>query len=354
MDRLAGRSIFSLGEHVLTWEDVVLAGYLWDDLRALERRVAEGLACEAHLEATGSSVEEDEVESAASDWRYARNLISADDTEAWLAARSLTVDEWLSHVRRFEARKRCSANLTSIVKKHRPSPDEVASAIYADAMCSGLVTKLSERLAGRVAIHAKATSERRASKAPTSKVQAAVQRLPAAIRQRGLFDVGRAECVKRAGTIAMMDLVFDRFIAGVTGTKALTEEIEAHGLDWTRLDCQTLLFANEEPAREAALLMREDHLPIAKAAEIARSKVVARQYVLEDLHPPLRDRLVVAQPGDLVGPVRVGDDYVVATVRDRVEPSSRDITIRRRARDRVEQRIVQSEVDEHIRWHERF
>ena len=355
MDRLAGRSIFSLGEHVFRWEDVVLAAYLWREFPALERRVREALACETRLQEVGSPVSEDDVEAAASDWRYERNLISADDTESWLSARSLSVDEWLAYVRRAHARKRCEGAVVSIVKKHRPSPDDLASVIFADAMCSGFVTDVTERLAGRVAIHARATSEGSASgKAPKAKLQAAVQRLPIAIRQRGLFELGRTECVKRAESIAMMDVVFDRFIARTTDTKALGEEIGSHGLDWTRLDCQTLLFATEEPAREAALLMREDHLPIAKAAKIAHSKAVPRQYVLEDTDPPLRDRLVVAQPGDLVGPVRLKDGFLVAAVRDRIEPSAGDQTIRDRARVRIAQRIVQGEVDERIRWHERF
>lgn len=355
MERLAGRSIFSLGKHVYQWEDVILAAHLWDVIPALERRVVEGLAAQRRLGQNGKEVSDDDVEQRASDWRYERNLISADDTESWLAARELSVDEWFDYVRRAEARTRSETQLKTLVKRHRPAPGEVDQAMYAEAMCSGTITDVTERLAGRVAIDARATSEGTPTRSATkAKLRSAVEHLSGPVRQRGLFELSARECVKRAEHIAMMDLVFDGFIAQTAERRAVAQEIESYGLEWTRLDTKALLFQSEEAAREAALLMREDGLPIAKAAAIAGSKVTDTHHVLEDVGPPLRDRLVSAQPGDLIGPVHVEDGFLVASVTGRVEPSAGDASIRARARNRIERRTVQGEIEKRIKWYERF
>jgi hypothetical protein len=352
MERLAGRRIFAVGKDVFTWEDVVLAAHLWDAIRPIEVRITEGLAAEQHL---GDEIPDDAVEELASEWRYERNLISADDTESWLAAREISVDEWLDHFRRAEARRRVGKDLTAIAKRYRSASSGIDDILFAEGMCSGSFSEVTERLAGRVAVHARAVSDARAERAPTkAKLRPALERLPRPLRQKGLFDLSGTECVKRAEVIAMMDLVYERFIAEATDGSAIAQEIEGHGLEWTRLDCRTLLFPSEEPAREVILLVRQDGLPIAKAASVAGAKVTRTHQVIEDLRPPLRDRLVAAQPGDLIGPVRVDGGFLVASVVKRVEPSSSDESIRARARERIERRIVQGEVDKRVTWHERF
>jgi hypothetical protein len=349
--RLAGRRIFSLGEREFIWEDVVLAAHLWGDITALQRRTGQALAAQHRLAKSVEGVSEDDVEEAANAWRYDHDLISADDLEAWLSARALVVDEWLAYIRRTELVRRTSGRVT---KPNAASSDQIDDVLLAEAMCSGTIAAVAEKLAGRAAVSERVTTER-SSRAPAkAMIRSAVDRLPSAVRRGGLFDLSGAETVARAGTIAAMDAIYARFVKTLAARNVLAREIESSALEWTVLKCKTLTFGSQAPAREAVLLIREDGLPIAEAGVVAKSKVVAADLVLEDVGGPVRDRLVGAQPGDLVGPISTDGGFIVTLVTKRIPPSVDDREIRERARDRVERRTVGAEIEKRVRWHERF
>ena len=351
MQRLAGRAVFSLGERVFEWEDVVLAAYLWGEIARLEQRIARAAAADRALAKRGQQPGEDDIDEAATRWRYDHDLIAADDLEAWLQTRELDVDEWLAFVRRSELLAR-----TEGASVRARTAADTAGSLYAEAMCSGTFTDVSERLARCVAAHDSAASKgkTKARASGQTKLRTALDRLPSAITKGGLHELSAAQTRRRAETIVGMSADVERFSNEVGAGELIDREVESHVLEWTMLRCKTLRFDAEEAAREAALLIREDGLTIAKVAAAAKTKVRPVELVLEDADPALRDRLVGARPGDLVGPVLVDGTFTVAVVDQRVTPSSTDPVVRARAKERVVQRALGAEVDRRIRWHERF
>jgi hypothetical protein len=87
---------------------------------------------------------------------------------------------------------------------------------------------------------------------------------------------------------------------------------------------------------------------------MAKSSVGKTRYLLEDVKPPLKDRLVGALPGELIGPLPSDDGVILVAVADRGEPSAEDPAIRERARDRIIRRTIQREIEKRVRWHERL
>jgi hypothetical protein len=89
---------------------VILAGPLWGDWTALQERVRSGLACLATLDELDEDEEDAldaaDVETAAAEFRYARDLVAAADLEGgWRGAgspsrrgdfirRSLLIERW--------------------------------------------------------------------------------------------------------------------------------------------------------------------------------------------------------------------------------------------------------------------
>jgi hypothetical protein len=277
--------------------------------------------------------------------------------QTWLDERSLDMDEWLEYINRTVARTRSTAKLDDITKAYGVSPDEVDAVIYSEAVCSGSLAGLVDRLAGQAAVYDRLTSEAktpRATRCAKADIGAALRRLPRAVRQKGVLELSPKVTLERAEFLACVTLSFGRFVDRIAAPAALEREIEAHGLDWTRLECQTVPFAAEETAREAALLVREDGLRLAQAASMAKAPLEEVQYVLEDTGRPLKDRLTGALPGDLIGPLSADGVFLLVSVMNRVEPSSKDPSIRSRAGDRVVRRTIEREVAKRVHWHERF
>jgi hypothetical protein len=342
MNRLAGRDAFKIGSEVYTWDDVLTVAHLDGDYRRLVGTAKRGVASEAQLAKRGSGTPEDDVDEAAEAWRYDRDLLAADDLEEWLDQRRLTYDEWLGYVTRGVA-----SHLAAGTRGVRVSAQDVEAVLYAEAVCSGLLTTLAERLAGRAAAYASlqsATKTASLTRCPKPEVGRALARLPEAI------PVPRA----RAGHLACLEIVFRRFLARASTSAAVAREVESHRLEWTRLVCETVYFPSDEAAREAYLLVRSDGLSLRQAASTAGTRMTRTTTLLDDAPDELRVRLVGAQPGDVVAPVPADDGFLVVSISSRTEPSTADADIRRRAADRLVDRAVRAEVEKRVRWVERI
>jgi hypothetical protein len=57
--------------------------------------VRQGLVCRERLEDGDEELDDAEVEAAANEFRHARELLTAEAMEAWLAERSLTTKAWM-------------------------------------------------------------------------------------------------------------------------------------------------------------------------------------------------------------------------------------------------------------------
>ena len=308
---LAARPVFSVDATTYTWGDVVLAARGTGSWAEIERRAFEGLACEARAGARGESVPADDLRAAAGAFRYAHDLLSGDELEAWLERWSLGLDDWLGYLRRRLLRER-GPEKASAPAGEAP---EAAAAVWAEAVCSGALAGFARDLAARAAVWERDA----AGSAP-------------------LPEPGRLE------------EVVGRFRARAATAEAVSKEIERHRLDWLQLEVLTAAFADEDAAREAALCVDEDGLSLKEAARLAGTDVRLVAGMLDELDPALTAVLVGARPGELVGPVRLGAEVTLAALRSRRPPTAADPDVRARAERAVASRAVEREERDRVRW----
>jgi hypothetical protein len=100
MKALLEETVFSVGHADYRWDDVVLAAQVWGDWDRIRKRARAGVAFLSALEEQEDDrVSDDEMESAAEEFRYARDLISAEEMEDWLGRWGLTAETWMDWVR---------------------------------------------------------------------------------------------------------------------------------------------------------------------------------------------------------------------------------------------------------------
>jgi hypothetical protein len=351
MPALAGQRIFTVGGVSLAWEDLVLAGCLWGDWPDLETRVRDGLACLARLdEDDEDALSEDDVEAAAAEFRYARDLVAAADLEAWLDRRGLTVDAWLDFVRRSLLRERWADDLEGVRDEYEIEADEVAEALECEAVCGGLAADLAARLAGRAAIHARDAAG--AGDALDQEAEALAAAVPEHLLARALPDVPPGVRRERLRALARLEAAWRRFAAAAASPEALRALVSGRRLDWMRVGVQTVTAPDEDVAREIAMCVGVDRRPLAEVADEAGLGAATAELWVEDMPETLRDVLIGAQPGDLLGPLAVKDGYLVALVGTKRLPSEDDPAVRARAEHALLARIVDREVTDRVTWHE--
>ena len=318
---LAGRSLFTVAGRTYAWEDVLLAAELRGELDALERQTRQGLACLRRLAAETGEAPAEAVRAAATVFRYDRNLLAAEELEAWLDGRGLTVSDWNGYLRRLVLRERWEDDLERVEAEFAVGEDEVEAALSAEAICTGFLRRAAERLAEDAALAA---------------ANDAVE--DSADRSKSIADLARAA-----------DAVRSR----VPSPPEVQREVAAHALDWIRIEAETIELADAEAAREAALCVRVDGRPLTDVADDCGVPANAVVLYLGDADLELQAALASATPGELIGPVARGTGHMLLQLRAKAEPSADDPELGRRAAAVLAARSVDRELRDRVVWHER-
>jgi len=352
-----GQRIFSVRDVIYTWGDVVLASILWGDWEALEREVRGGLACLKRLEEHEDEEEvlpEDEVNSAAEEFRYVRDLVAAEDMEAWLEKRGLTAADWLDYIQRSLLIKKWADDLEAIQQEYPVDQDEVDEVMLCDAICGGRAADWAASLAARAAASTWIAEE--APDGTDALADEHVRPLADALRAKmatrdlpGFLDDVEPE---RLNALARLEAAWREFSARQVTPQAIRDQIAANPLDWIRFSLRSVSLQDQDAAREAALCIRQDGLDPAEVAAESGGEFTEGDWYLEEADPALRDHLLGAQEGEVLGPLRLNDGFVVVSVRAKRPPSEDDPALVARASQVLLDRAVRREVESRVRWKE--
>ena len=322
---LLDEEILSVGGVTYLGSDLVRAARRWSDWAKLEDQLRQGLACVARADDTGDDVGDEELQAAASEFRYERDLISGQEMEVWLAHWALDADDWMEFLRRGLLRERWATELVTTAARYSVEPEDVEEALPAEAICSGFLTRTAWKLAARAAAAARAREEGwLGEEALQSDADVALERIDAGFRQ---------------------------FCERIVTEAALAAQLASHRLDWIRAGCHCLSLPTMESANEAVLCVREDGMELDEVARSAGVSVEAASDFLENWEPALRDSLLAARAGALLGPIASGDGFLLVLVREKVLPSLEDPAVRRKAQERLLDAVLAREINNRVAWH---
>jgi len=257
----------------------------------------------------------DEVREAAKHFRYSRNLLAADELEEWLGRWGMTRSEWLASVRRSLLRSKWSNELEAVEEQHPVDAALIAAVIRIEGICSGAFEHVARKLANRAAAAA------------------------------------------AVGTVAegplALDEAFDRFKVEEVSVRAVEKELERRRLDWIRIEGEALTLHEEDVAKEAVLSIR-DGMSFEEVAKQAGVAPQALSRYLDDAETELQPLLLSAEEGTLIGPVQIGEVFLLLRVQGKRPPATSDLDVVDRAEAALLNRAVDREVHQRVRWLERL
>lgn len=313
--------VFRVGEVGYRWDDVFAHARRRGAWQALQTHVREAQACQRMVVDEGLTPPVDEERAAATGFRYERRLYAAQDLEAWLDERGLTVAQWRDYIRGVVLRRRHEPELVAIMSRYPPTEQAVEHACGAWGVCSGVFARWAQELAARgAAAHAVWEADATGGDPP------------------------------RPERLDALDALYERFAERAATPERLQATVTARALDWVQVDFDQTVFGNEDAAREALLCVRDDGWSLAEAARAAGTAVHRRSVFLEEVDGAARHQLLRARGGDLVGPLLLPEGPTLAHVRHRVEPSLHAPDVRARAVTELVDEAVAREVDDRVRW----
>jgi hypothetical protein len=316
--------------------DVIDAG-LWrgdvDDLwqRFLLRCAAEKMSDEQEMD-----IEDDALDSAAETFRYERDLITAEETEQWLTARHLTLDDFSDYFARQYWGNRLGEEITVPDTAYIDSGAEDRRLFAAELILSGDLDWLTTKLVWRLAA-AKADSGAEENEHGADSINNEL------LERTGMTEGDLANWLANLGRDAAwlnemesMERAYRRRCESVLAPQALKHELGALRLPLTRFETEVVELESRDAAQEALFCVREDGMSMEEVAREGRYPYRRVDFLLEDLPADLQQLFMSVQAGQVLEPVARTDGFELCRVIRKTEPDGADPTVK----ERVEQRLL--------------
>jgi hypothetical protein len=318
-------TVFAINETEFGWEEIVAAAQGWGEWQPFVVETRQALACLAYASETNQLPSANEVREAATAFRYAHNLISAEETQAWLDRWEMTANDWMNCLRGQLLIQRWATKLDLITAAHPISEEDAATVLKDYAVCADQLQEWAQKLAGRAAMASRAA-------------------------ESGWFDAATGSPRDLANLIGRIEAEFDRQRQHTVTPKLVETKISDHRLDWIRFDCRYLWFAEERVAREAHFCVTEDGLTLDEVAADAHSLVRQWSFYLDEIEASVRPYFLAARQGDWLGPMRIMNGFPLFSVVRKQMPAADDPRIKQRAEQAIIGGLMEQAINERVKW----
>lgn len=135
-DLSAGR-LFTVGGRTFSRRDAIALAMLRGDWFAFEAELRQGPACLRWARERRNESRPTDRLRAAEEFRYSRNLLTAEEMEAWPDDARLPFEEWARYLERAGLRRVWIDRLREILDAQPIVRKETAECLHAEAVCSG-------------------------------------------------------------------------------------------------------------------------------------------------------------------------------------------------------------------------
>ena len=237
------RTVFSVAGRDYLWLDVFLAGMLRGDWRRFEARLLEHRACLAEARSRQAWPDRSRIEEAATTFRHDRDLLTTDDTLAWMEHAGLTLGDWTDFLVAHLLRSQWNDRLGDFLHRHGGARTITDGAFSAEGICSGFFDDQARTLAGRAAVSATCV-DMTSEPIDLAHIQ----------RTRGdhaawLASLGPGD-IARLAHLARLESTFAAQTQAAVTPDALAEQVARHRFEWMRVDLERLV-VRRTPMRRA-------------------------------------------------------------------------------------------------------
>ena len=347
------RSVFEVRERTYTlghaFSAAAFGGWAGDFWKALEH----GLACAAYAGDEGFEIDAAVLQESADQFRYQRNLVTAEETERWLSDRDVDEDDLVGWLERRYWLERFTREQRHIGDSYTPAPSVMTDVLWPEAVFSGCLGPLAIPLARRVA----------ASAAEEDSGSAARAADPAAAATKAFFE--RAGCgpeglaawlaANRCDEAWFRELLglespYLRACADALSPERCSAALESRRLDLMRIGFRTACFPTERQAREALLCITDDGESFTDTVHRAGAQAEEQSLLLEDAPEILRAPLLSAARGEVILVRGPESESLIVQVIDKTPPGTTDPQVRARLEPALFSQRFDPLVDAYVRW----
>jgi hypothetical protein len=317
-------------------EAAIFRGELDDKWKKfLDRIEAERRADELDLD-----LDESAISAAAEAFRYQHDLITAEETEKWLANRGLTFEDFSDYFTRQCYPSAADENIAPDEVAYDSASSELRELFVVDLILSGELDRMTTQLMWRLAA-------RCAEKEITQDAITAEER--SFFDRAGIEPAQLANWLERLGRDARwfnkmiaLEAAYRRRCEALLVPEARQRELAKVRLPLTRFETEVIELESRDAAREALFCVSEDGMSMEEVAVEGRYPYRRADFLLEDIPIDAQHRLQSVSTGDVLEPAARGDGFELCRIIKKIEPQPDDP----RVKSRIDQRLVEKHFSE--------
>jgi hypothetical protein len=326
--------VCACGDQEYTARDTIDAVIFRGELDVKWKEFLDQVAAEKRADELDLDLDESAIASAAEAFRYEYDLITAEETEGWLANRGLTFDDFTEYFARQYYANTLHEEIVADEIEYSSASDELRELFLTELILSGELDRMTNDLMCRLAA-------RCAGKEPT----------PDAIRaeKRKFLDRNNIESAKLAHWLKQMnrdskwlaemlaiEAAYRKHCDTLLVPEARQRELMALRLPLTRFETEVVELESHDAAKEALFCVREDGISMEEVAAEGRYPYRRADLVLEDLPVDVQHRFLSVLAGDVLEPIARGDGFELCRIIKKIEPQPDDPSVK----SRIDQRLL--------------
>ncbi len=344
------RVVFLCGPTGYSVRDIIDAAHFRGEVELRWRELLRRSAAEKHALETGAEAEGSTLDEAAVEFRYRYDLITAEETEAWLEARALSLSDFSDYFsREYWGRAAGSRVQTPDLAFVAASIDQ-RELLAAELILSGELDRMAMRLAWRVAARATMKSDERHDAALAEEQERFLQRhkLEAPALQDWLAALNRDEAW--LDEVIAAECAYHSRCQRVLTPEARSREVNSLRLPLTRLEVETIELESRDAANEALMCVRNDGLSMPEVAEEGRYPYRRKELLLEEIPVELQQKFLSLTPGSILDPTSREDGFVLSRLLAKHEPKVDEPAVRARVDERILARHFADVTSTRVKW----
>jgi hypothetical protein len=345
-----GRVVLVRGNCDFTVQDILAYGWFLGEVQTPWSELMNGIACEESANTLDLEPDDDVLNSMSEDFRYAKDLLTIEETERWLLARDLTEDDFSTYLVRRYWQDNPPETPATEPSDYLTASAEQRELLRVDLLFSGKFAELTRAVSWRLAVGA----ELNTTEASEELVKDERARF---LERTGLEETSLPEALGQLGRtpswleeFLQLEVCYRQAYGSVLTDQARTRTLATMRLPLTRVRIQQLTLPSREAAQEAVLCLTKDGLSPEQLAEECGACWEEQDLVLGDLPSEVQQQLLSAAPGEVLAPQADEKGFVITRIVAKTEPALVDD----RVRERIDQQLMESHFSEltskHIRW----
>jgi hypothetical protein len=317
-----------------TARDAIEAAIFRGELEGKWKKFLHHVAAENRADEVDLDLDESAISAAAEAFRYEHDLITAEETEAWLENRGLTFDEFSGYFARQYCVSALDEKIVADEVEYHSASSELRELFLAEMIFSGELDRITTALMWRLA-------SRCAEKDPHPEAISA--------EERRFFESNKVKPAQLANWLKKLgrdSTWFNEMLAieaayrircdSLLVPQTRQRELTTLRLLLTQFETEVIELESRDAAKEALFCVREDGMSMEEVAIEGRYPYRRVDFLLEEIPADAQQRFLSVSAGDILEPTARGDGFELCRIIQKIEPQPDDPNVK----SRIDQRLL--------------